>query len=102
MKENEKIADFFNRVISHTNSMKSCGETITEVTIVEKILRTLNPRFDHIVVAIEESRKIDELKIEDLQGTSEAHEQRISERSASKAADQALQAMISKQSNQSK
>src|ERR1044072_7416552 len=101
MEENEKIADFFNRVISHTNSMKACGETMTVLTIVEKILRTLSPKFYHIVVAIEESRKIDELKLEDLQGSLEAHEQRISERSANKAADQALQAMTSKKSNQS-
>jgi len=33
--------------------MKNCGEKITERTIIEKILRTLSFRFDHIVVAIE-------------------------------------------------
>lgn len=81
MESNEKIAQFFNRIISHTNAMKACGEIVSDQSIVEKILRTLTPNFDHIVVAIEESRKLDELKVEDLQGSLEAHEQRLMERS---------------------
>lgn len=34
--------------------------------IVEKILRTLNPKYDHIVVTIKESKNIEELKVENL------------------------------------
>ncbi|XP_019455040.1 PREDICTED: uncharacterized protein LOC109356159 [Lupinus angustifolius] len=67
MNSGERIAKFFNKVINHSNAMKASGEKITDQTIVEKILRTLNPRFDHIVVAIEESKKIEELQIGDLQ-----------------------------------
>jgi len=67
MENNEKITQFFNRIISHTNVMKNYGEKITDQTIVEKILRTLNPKFDHIVVAIEESKKLKDLKVEELQ-----------------------------------
>ncbi|CAL0320942.1 unnamed protein product [Lupinus luteus] len=66
MEVNEKVADFFNRVIDITNQMKASGETITDQTIVEKILRTLAPRFDHIVVAIEESKNLAILKVEEL------------------------------------
>ncbi|XP_019451883.1 PREDICTED: uncharacterized protein LOC109353983 [Lupinus angustifolius] len=61
MNSGERVAEFFNRVINHTNVMKASGEKITNQTIVEKILRTLNLRFDHIVVAIEESKKMEEL-----------------------------------------
>nr|KYP66838.1 Retrovirus-related Pol polyprotein from transposon TNT 1-94 [Cajanus cajan] len=97
MENNEKIAEFFNRIITHTNAMKNCGEKITDQTIVEKILRTLDPKFDHIVVAIEESKKLEELKVEELQGSLEAHEQRLIERSSVKSDDhQALQAQTSK------
>nr|KYP61818.1 Retrovirus-related Pol polyprotein from transposon TNT 1-94 [Cajanus cajan]KYP63036.1 Retrovirus-related Pol polyprotein from transposon TNT 1-94 [Cajanus cajan] len=97
MENNEKIAEFFNRIITHTNAMKNCGEKITDQTIVEKILRTLDPKFDHIVVAIEESKKLEELKVEELQGSLEAHEQRLIERGSVKSDDhQALQAQTSK------
>ncbi|KAL5135729.1 hypothetical protein HKD37_03G008575 [Glycine soja] len=92
MEDTEKIADFFKQIIKLMNSMKLCGETITESTIVEKISRTLTLRFDHIVVAIEESRNIESLKIEELQGSLEAHEQRLNERTTKRHTDQALQA----------
>ena len=65
MENNEKIAEFFNRIITHTNAMKNWGEKISHQSIVEKILRTLNPKFSHIVVAIEESKKLEELKVEE-------------------------------------
>ncbi|KHN20423.1 hypothetical protein glysoja_045572, partial [Glycine soja] len=77
--------------------MKNCGEKISNQTIVEKILRTLNPKFDHIVVAIEESKKLKEIIVEELQGSLEAHEQRLIEREIEKLGDhQALQAYTSK------
>ena len=47
--------------------MKNYCEKITDQTIVAKILRNLNPKFDHIVVAIEESKKLKDLKVEELQ-----------------------------------
>ncbi|XP_006574107.1 uncharacterized protein LOC114422990 [Glycine soja] len=97
MENNEKIDEFFNRIISHTNAMKNYCEKITDQTIVAKILRNLNPKFDHIVVAIEESKKLEDLKVEELQGSLEAHEQRLIERSSEKSGDhQALQAYTSK------
>ena len=90
MESNEKIAQFFNRILTLTNAMKACGETMADQAIVEKVLWTLTPNFDHIVVAIEESRKLEELKVEDLQGSLEAHEQRLIERSTEKPVEQVL------------
>ncbi|XP_019432269.1 PREDICTED: uncharacterized protein LOC109339311 [Lupinus angustifolius] len=90
MEMSERIAQFFNRVISLTNQMKACGEVIKDQAIIEKVLRTLTPNFDHIVVAIEESKNLAELKIEELQGSLEAHEQRLIERSTEKSTNQAL------------
>lgn len=52
MEANEKIAHYCNRVVSHTNAMKACGETITDQSKMEKVLRTLTQKFDHVVVAI--------------------------------------------------
>ncbi|CAL0332600.1 unnamed protein product [Lupinus luteus] len=73
MEQSEKVAQFCNRIISHTNAMKACGEVMTDQTIMEKTLRTLIPSFDHIVVAIEESKRLEYLRIEELQGSLEAH-----------------------------
>ena len=81
--------------------MKLCGETITESMIVEKISQTLTPRFDHIIVAMEESRKKESLKIEELQGSLEAHEQRLNERTTERHTDQALQAQTHKRGGSS-
>ncbi|XP_019460009.1 PREDICTED: uncharacterized protein LOC109359769 [Lupinus angustifolius] len=96
MESSERVAQFFNRVISHTNAMKASGEKMPDWVIVEKILRTLSPKFDHIVDAIEEYKNIEELKIVDLQGYLEAHEQRLIERSLEKPAEQDLQAYTSR------
>ncbi|XP_019442338.1 PREDICTED: uncharacterized protein LOC109347062 [Lupinus angustifolius] len=65
MDEGERIADFFTRIITHVNGMKSCGERMEDAAIVEKVLRTVTPKFDHVVVAIEESGR---MRIEELQG----------------------------------
>nr|XP_012568984.1 uncharacterized protein LOC105851773 [Cicer arietinum] len=47
----------------------------------KQILRTLTQRYDHIVVAIEKSKDLNKMKVEDLQGSLEAHELRAKERS---------------------
>ncbi|XP_019451856.1 PREDICTED: uncharacterized protein LOC109353959 [Lupinus angustifolius] len=94
MEGNKKVGQFFNRVVTHMNAMKACGEKITDQSVVENILRILTPNFDHIVVAIEESKDLEVLKIEDLQGSLEAHEHRLIERSNERSVDQALQAQV--------
>ena len=96
MEETESIGDYFGRLQVLANSITSCGDTITNLTLVEKVLKTLNPRFDHIVVAIEESKDLESLSVDELQGSLEAHEQRLQERlqeiANDKATEQALQA----------
>jgi hypothetical protein len=57
MEEKETVGDFVTRVTKLVNLMKGCGETINDQSVVEKILRSLTPRFD-IVVAIKESKDL--------------------------------------------
>ena len=96
MEDSEVIADYFTRVLTLVNKMKQYGETIKDQVIVEKILRTLPSRFEHIVCAIEESKNLEELKVEELQGSLESHEQRMLEKKHDKPAYQALQAQSHK------
>lgn len=71
---------------------------LTSRSIVEKILRLLLPKFNHVVVAIEDSKDLSSMKKEELQGTLKSHEQIIDERFASKTkGDVVLQAQPTKE-----
>ncbi|CAJ2640476.1 unnamed protein product [Trifolium pratense] len=90
MKNDETIADYFTRVVTLTNQMKNCGSNLAEQETVEKVLRTLTSKFEHIVVTIEETKDLSEIKIEDLQSTLEAHEMKHGGRNHGKEDEQAL------------
>nr|GEV46500.1 putative RNA-directed DNA polymerase [Tanacetum cinerariifolium] len=77
MKTNETIPEYFGRVLTISNQMRSNGESMTYVKIVEKILRTLTEKYIYVVVSIEESKDIDQMSIEELQSTLIVHEQKF-------------------------
>ncbi|RDX95471.1 hypothetical protein CR513_22010, partial [Mucuna pruriens] len=62
----ELIEDYFTRIQVLVNSMKACGKKVSDQQIVDKILRTLTPQFDHIVVVIEESKDLQRMRVEEL------------------------------------
>ena len=66
MEEEESISQYYDKVINLTNQMTRKGETVTDVMKVEKVPITLTPRFDHIVVVLEEYKDLDSMKIEEL------------------------------------
>ena len=73
MERAEKIAEFFTRLTLLRNQMKACEEELKDQMLIEKVLRTLTPKFDHIVVAIEESKDLTSMRLEELQSSLEAH-----------------------------
>ncbi|KAK2431203.1 hypothetical protein QL285_029460 [Trifolium repens] len=99
MEQNEGIAEYFNKITNITNQMISRGETMSDQTIVGKVMRTLSHKFDYITVAIMESKDLSTMTLEELQCSLEAHEQRITERAKDRASDQALQAHAVKKGN---
>ena len=61
--------------------------------IVEKVLRSLSPKFEHIVAAIEESKDLSKLTRHELMSSLEAHEQRMS-RFTNQSLEQVFQSKI--------
>ncbi|WVZ25062.1 hypothetical protein V8G54_003606 [Vigna mungo] len=90
VKETIQTAINGGQVLSITNQMKRCGESISDVMVVEKIMRSLPQRFDYIVVAIQESKDTGKMKIEELQSSLEAHEISLLNRNPIRREEQAL------------
>ena len=78
MKENETLNGFSTRFSELVNQMKTYGEDISDVRIVEKILISLPEKFDSIVVVIKETKDISKLSIQELMGSLKSYEQRLS------------------------
>jgi hypothetical protein len=57
--------------------MRRNRETLIDVRIIEKILRSLNPIFDYLVIDIEESKEVDKLIVDELMDSLQAREQKI-------------------------
>ncbi|RDX84320.1 hypothetical protein CR513_34644, partial [Mucuna pruriens] len=58
MEDTESIANYFDKIQELVNAMRACKEKISDQQVVDKILRTQPQPFDHVVVAIEESKKL--------------------------------------------
>jgi gag-polypeptide of LTR copia-type len=76
----EGISDYITRVQTVSNQLKRNEENLSEQRVVEKILRSLTDTFENVVCAIEESKNLAELSVDELAGSLLEHEQRRSSR----------------------
>ena len=58
-------------------------------------MRSLDLKFDFVIVAIEESKKVDKLTVDELMSSLQAYEQKIVKRNGDKAIEHALQSKLS-------
>jgi len=82
MRSGEGVTEYFSRVMTVANKMRIYGEEMSDVKVVEKILRSLTEKFTYIVCSIEESKDIDSLSIDELQSSLIVHEQKFKRRSS--------------------
>jgi len=75
--------------------MKTNDETHSEQAKLEKILRSVTPRFEHVVAAIEEANGISQMTVRLLSGSLRAHEQRMNDNKIEKPIEHALQGQAS-------
>ncbi|XP_022849834.1 uncharacterized protein LOC111371915 [Olea europaea var. sylvestris] len=79
MKDDESFDEFYAKLNDIVNSIFNLGERIPEPEIVRKVLRSLSERFRSKVTAIEESKDLDTIKIEELVGSLQTYELTISQ-----------------------
>jgi hypothetical protein len=78
MKAGEFITAYFARTMTVVNKMRSNGaKNLTNLTIIEKIIRSMTFKFDYVVCSIEESKDLDVISIDELQSSLVVHEQRM-------------------------
>ncbi|KAG6530472.1 hypothetical protein ZIOFF_012711 [Zingiber officinale] len=58
MKDGESVTSYCARTMEISNKMRFHGEKMGDVTIVEKILHSMTPKFDYVVCSIEESKDL--------------------------------------------
>jgi uncharacterized protein YjaG (DUF416 family) len=74
MLEEETFGEFYSKISDLRNSMVSLGKSISDVKLIRKILRSLPERFRIKVTTIEESKDLEEMKIEELVGSLQTYE----------------------------
>jgi len=74
MLDEETFREFYSKMSDLRNSMVSLGKPISDVKLIRKILRYLLQRFRIKVTTIEESKDLEEMKIEELVGSLQTYE----------------------------
>jgi hypothetical protein len=72
--EEEAFGEFYSKVSDLRNSMVSLGKLVSDVKLIRKILRSFPERFRIKVTTIEESKDLEEMKIEELVGSLQTYE----------------------------
>ncbi|KAL6285137.1 hypothetical protein ACE6H2_009527 [Prunus campanulata] len=75
MKVGELVDEYFGRTLTVANERRINGEKLEDVVVIEKILRSMTPKFDYVVCTIEESKDLDSLSIDELQSSLLVYEQ---------------------------
>ncbi|GAV63833.1 UBN2 domain-containing protein, partial [Cephalotus follicularis] len=82
MQPNESIKNLYNRLLDITNGLLGLGKVFGQDELVRKLLGSLNDEWEPKVTAIEESKDLKTMEIEELLGSLMTHEVKLNKRSA--------------------
>ncbi|XP_050104705.1 uncharacterized protein LOC126584338 [Malus sylvestris] len=77
MKNGESVNEYIGKAMSMANKMRIHGHKIEDNEVMEKILRSMDPKFNYVVYSIEESNDIEDMSIDQLQNSLLVHEQKL-------------------------
>lgn len=83
MKDDDKVVDYYVRVQSCVNKMKTPREMIENEVIVKRILRSLLSKWNHIAIIIKERKNLASFTYDQLGGSLMSHEERLQDSSTS-------------------
>ncbi|XP_074337764.1 uncharacterized protein LOC141705328 [Apium graveolens] len=95
MKSSENIGEFVTHLKTVKNQMKRNGESLDDVRVMEKLIRSLTKKFDYIVTSIENSKDLSTISIDELVGSLQVHEQRMNQYDDASHLEKALQSKVS-------
>lgn len=72
------------------NSFKRNNENIDDIRVIEKILRSFSLRFEHVLVAIKESKDLEKLTTKELMDSLQVHAQKMQKSANFTVLEQAL------------
>ncbi|KAA8546287.1 hypothetical protein F0562_002974 [Nyssa sinensis] len=77
IKVGESVNEYFGHTLVVVNKLRANKGMMDDVTVIEKILISMTPKFNYVVCSIEESNDLDALTIDELQSSLLVHEQRM-------------------------
>ncbi|GAA0173866.1 hypothetical protein LIER_41611 [Lithospermum erythrorhizon] len=95
MQRSENVVEYVTRLKMVTNEMKMNGESLDDVCVMEKLLRSLTRKFDYVVTSIEESKDLSTISINEIVGSLQAHEQRMNQYDDTDNLEKASQSKVS-------
>nr|GEZ63560.1 DUF4219 domain-containing protein/UBN2 domain-containing protein [Tanacetum cinerariifolium] len=82
LKMEYQVQEYLARISSIVSQMRAYDDKVADEIVVAKILRSLSPKFDHVVAAIEESKYLSTYFVDELMGSLQTHEARINKNMA--------------------
>ena len=76
MKDGESMHDYSNNLMEIMNQIRKYDELVSDQKVAEKILWSLPQKYESVVAAIEESKDLSVLAIDELLGSLQSHEDR--------------------------